>query len=72
MIRDINKATLPFSRDGFQCLHISCFTRAILTSPINFGGKKIQAVDEKDTFLQNTLPKDVITVKKESIFWIAQ
>ena len=46
--------------DGF----LTC-TRAVLVSSINFGLKKRRVVGKKFVFLQNTLPQNVITVKKE-------
>ena len=46
--------------DGF----LTC-TRAILVSSINFGLTKRRVVGKKFVFLQNTLPRNVITVKKE-------
>ena len=46
--------------DGF----LTC-TRPILVSSINFRLKNRRVVGKKFGFLQNTLPRNVITVKKE-------
>ena len=56
------KAWVPI--DGVQCLNISSSRSVTLTSLTNLEAERSRSTGEKDTFLQNTLPRNVIIVRK--------
>ena len=70
--KDITQNFKKSLTTNFNFYKFHARARVTMTSLINFGGKKMQSVGEKDAFLQNTLPRNVITLNKLSNFYMAQ
>ena len=66
--KDITQNFKKSLTTNFNFYKFHARARVTMTSLINFGGKKMQSVGEKDAFLQNALPRNVITLNKLSNF----